>query len=69
MPGAALGAACSVRFVDRQNMFNGMMISGVLPDVAAQSDVLNLIGAMELFDLTDLTSCLALKSVCNFVVL
>ena len=45
------------------------MISGVLPDVAVQSDVLNSVGAMELRDLSDLTSsCLALKSICHFVV-
>jgi hypothetical protein len=66
---AALEVACSVRFVERQTLFNNMMISGVLPDVAVQSDVLNSVGALELRDLSDLTSsCLALKSICHFVV-
>ena len=45
-----------------------MMTSGVLPDVSADSDVLNSIGAMETFDPSDQTSSLALKPVCNFVV-
>ena len=66
---AALEVACSVRFSDRQILFQDMMTSGVLPDVAVQPDVLNSIGAMELRDLSNLTSsCLALKSICHFVV-
>ena len=51
-----------MRFVERQTLFNNTTISGVLPDVAVQSDVLNSVGAIELRDLSDLTSsCLALK--------
>jgi hypothetical protein len=66
---AALKVACSVRLVERQTLFNNMMISGVLPDVAVQSDMLNSVGALELRDLSDLTSsCSALKSICHFVV-
>ena len=65
---AALEAACSVSFVDRQTMFNSMITFGVLPDVAVQYDVLSLPGAMEMFDPSNQTSALALKSVCDFVV-
>ena len=64
---ASLGVACSVKFVDRQILFNDMMASGVLPEIADNlPDILDSIGATELQSAD--SSCLALKSVCNFVV-
>ena len=47
---AALIVACSVKFTDRQVLFNEMMSSGVLPEmIGCQSDIMNSIGALELF--------------------
>jgi hypothetical protein len=63
---ASLKVACSVKFVDRQTLFNSMMFSGVLPDIGPQSDVLESIGSKEL-SLRG-SSAIALKSICNFVV-
>lgn len=47
-------------------MFNSMMTSGVLPDTGPQSDILESVGARELF--LHGSSAIALKSICNFVV-
>ena len=48
-------------------LFNEMMASGVLPEVANDlPDIFDSIGATELH--SGGSSCLALKSVCNFVV-
>ena len=64
---AALIVACSVKFNDRQVLFNDMMSSGVLPEAMDHpSDIMNSIGALELFSAN--SSAIALKSVCNFVV-
>jgi len=63
---ASLKVACSVKFVDRQTLFNSMMFSGVLPDIGPQSDILESIGARELS--LHGSSAIALKSICNFVV-
>jgi hypothetical protein len=64
---ASLEVACSIRFVDRQTVFNEMMSSGVLPEVSTkQTDILHTVGAKEL--IASNCSTLALKSVCNFVV-
>jgi hypothetical protein len=63
---ASLKVACSVKFVDRQTLFNTMMSSGVLPDIGPQSDILESVGARELF--LQGSSAIALKSICNFVV-
>ena len=64
---ASLEVACSIRFVDRQTLFNQMMSSGVLPEVSGgSSDILDSVGAKEL--ISSNCSALALKSVCNFVV-
>ena len=63
---ASLKVACSVKFVDRQTIFNSMRTSGVLPDTGPQSDILESIGARELF--LHGSSAIALKSICNFVV-
>jgi len=64
---ASLEVACSVKFVDRQTLFNEMMASGVLPEIDNNMpDILDSIGATELHSAA--SSSLALKSVCNFVV-
>ena len=64
---ASLDVACSVKFVDRQTLFNEMMPSGVLPEIDYHMpDILDSIGASELHSAD--SSSLALKSVCNFVV-
>ena len=65
---ASLEVACSIRFVDRQTMFNDMRLTGVLPEVVGrQTDILDTVGAKEL--IASSCSALAMKSVCNFVVL
>jgi hypothetical protein len=64
---AALIVVCFVKLADRQVIFNEMMSPGVLPEtIGCQSDIMNSIGALELFSAN--SSAIALKSVCNFVV-
>ena len=65
---ASLEVACSIRFVDRQTMFNDMRLTGVLLEIVGrQTDILDTVGAKEL--IASSCSALAMKSVCNFVVL